>query len=616
MVFWKNLHKNFLKNNMSSPFATSSTADCDLWKQCWTAAATGANGTDFPAMSLLQVYVALPDAESIHPSAFSVLQVLGAIVRGVDTSRMAANTVKAVDTVVSIVKTRIQSSGSLATIRGDVEKLKSLAKDLEKCLQKSVLALRMHDFESEPLKHLMRDIEGPVFPSYLRSIERAAEDNAHVAVVEDGPVWTTWRTQPTVGWLMSGAWHQDVPALREVYPDGLKDYAETLLRTWTVLTFYWGSAALWPRCKDKSKRNGDDCYCDEPMLCHVAHNRNIMCCTVVRRNGVVSSCDQVASWACHKHIRHQAVCQRCLAKQQLVLGGPGPEHNRPTPTGASTDIYNAVVSREESRSVGTVFHLTGVTSRKPPNVPPNWRTSYRLQPSALVAVVKLSVSNESLTPEHTLHWAEIVQSTPPGRAGKGGPAPPQESTFRQQSRMAVRLLGRGDIATFTNEPDLPLNTQIAVIDLRVFVPEVISVLATFANPRFGEHLEQIPFARRLIGTGPSPPLLRLFGQEATIREYTVRSIMGSEIRSLVMLSEDAKRGIIDKILRLPPVLNLYGTQLEAFANGLSSALHCTQGPPGTGKVSACDIFGLYLSQLKSLIFFRRVTLACASFWLW
>eukprot|EP01032_Pedospumella_encystans_P028833 gene28833-32563_t len=34
--FWRQLHKNLLKN--SAPFTTASTDDCDMWKQCWAAA--------------------------------------------------------------------------------------------------------------------------------------------------------------------------------------------------------------------------------------------------------------------------------------------------------------------------------------------------------------------------------------------------------------------------------------------------------------------------------------------------------------------------------------------------------------------------------------------------
>lgn len=430
-----------------------------------------------------------------------------------------------------------------------------------------------------------------MFPDYLGKIALIQPETDMEGAHSDLPAWAAWSADPTVGWLMSGSWHQDVPALKETYEGELTEYAETLLRTWTVLTFYWGSAALWPKCKFKTKRNGAEGNCDEPLLFHSGSNHSRTCCEIVSKQGVKQPCDGRAEWACHKHY-HQAVCQRCLGKLQDILGGAGPVAAKQPPTGASTDIYNAVVSREEARSVGTVFHLTQVASRKPPFVPPNWRTSYRLQPSALVAVVKLSVSNEPLRRDHTLHWAEVVQSVPPSKpgsgGGRGGP-PVHESRIRQEGKMAVRLLGRGDIATFSNsDADLPLSTQVAVIDLRVFVPEVISVLSTFANPQFAEHLKMIPFARRLIGAEESLPLLRMPVGRATIEEYTQDAIFGSEIRCLQMLPDERKQSVFSEIVRLPPVRNLYGTQLEAFANGLRSALHCTQGPPGTGKVTTIE----------------------------
>ena len=51
------------------------------------------------------------------------------------------------------------------------------------------------------------------------------------------------------------------------------------------------------------------------------------------------------------------------------------------------------------------------------------------------------------------------------------------------------------------EPEpLEAGTRVAVIDLQVFVPEVVSVLSTVADPALSEHLKQIPFGRALIGT--------------------------------------------------------------------------------------------------------------------
>ncbi len=299
------------------------------------------------------------------------------------------------DTVVNIVRTRLQSANSLSTVTNGDDTFLLCVQALKGATLKAVMRQRLQDVEATELVHLQSTIEGELFSTYLESVQRALQENAIPLVAVDGPVWTTWRTHPTVGWLTDGAWHQHVPPLRDFYPTGgLQEYAETLLRTWTVLTFYWGTAALWPRCRHKQLKNGQDSFCDEPMLSHLNDGRVVACSeTISRHGGANIPCGAPAVWCCHRHW-NQAVCERCLGKRQSVLGGAGPNPPRTQPTGASTDIYNAVVTREESRTVGTVFHLTHVASRKPPSVPPNWRTTYRLQPAALVAVVKLSVSNE------------------------------------------------------------------------------------------------------------------------------------------------------------------------------------------------------------------------------
>jgi hypothetical protein len=247
-------------------------------------------------------------------------------------------------------------------------------------------------------------------------------------------------------------------------------------------------------------------------------------------------------------------------------------------TGASTDIYDAVVGREEARREGHVLYLTGVKSRRPPAKEPNWHTSYRLQCAGLVGLVPLRAQGMELQRTDAVYWGEIVPSfrAQPGQFTS-------ESQFRQQGRVAVRLLSRGDLPTMEHDPDIALQTPVALIDLRVFVPEVICVLATFARADFAAHLAAIPFARRLIGLDPSPQLLRL-APEAEIKDYVWTALCRSEIASIVMLTLEEKTEAFQKIMALPPVKTLYGTQLEAFASALCSALHCTQGPPGTGKV--------------------------------
>ena len=59
------------------------------------------------------------------------------------------------------------------------------------------------------------------------------------------PPWLGWQQNPTLDWLMSGSWHK-VDGLKAVY-ESSEQYAETLLKLWTLLTFYWGSGAVWPR---------------------------------------------------------------------------------------------------------------------------------------------------------------------------------------------------------------------------------------------------------------------------------------------------------------------------------------------------------------------------------
>lgn len=150
-TFWVRLHQHLLQRKAA--FSPSSAEDCNLWKQCWIAAENGANGSDFPAMSLLQIYIALPDAESIHPAASSVVGVLNRVVIGLrDVSNISkiSESAKVIDAVVSTIKTRLQSSKSLATINvGACDGLSDDVKALKKSLLQRVLRLRSIDYGTE-----------------------------------------------------------------------------------------------------------------------------------------------------------------------------------------------------------------------------------------------------------------------------------------------------------------------------------------------------------------------------------------------------------------------------------------------------------------------------------
>ena len=115
-----------------------------------------------------------------------------------------------------------------------------------------------------------------------------------------------------------------------------------------------------------------------------------------------------------------------------------------------------------------MFHQRDLKLRRPPQVAPNWRASYRLQYSALVAIAHVDSSGLPLSDSTPLHWAEIVPVDRDKSAlGYGD--------FRARGRMAVRLLMPSDLANFAavwadaGSP-LSLGCCVSVIDLRVFVP--------------------------------------------------------------------------------------------------------------------------------------------------
>ena len=143
--------------------------------------------------------------------------------------------------------------------------------------------------------------------------------------------------------------------------------------------------------------------------------------------------------------------------------------------------------------------------------------------------------------------------------------------------MAIRLLGRQDCSAFPPSADMPLDlgSRIAIIDLRVFVPEVVSVLSTFSKDSFSTSLAEIPFANKLIGRGavnniPNPDL------RLTPRDLITSAIHNSEIQFLRILPRNSIVDIINRICSLKQVTTLYGTQLEAFYYGLVCDAHCTQ----------------------------------------
>lgn len=582
----------------------------DHWRPLWSAASRGVLrpwvGEDANAM-LVAMLLELPDSQKYMPVVTDVLQVLLLVVRfavGGSTGTGAKSGkdpvergIVALESVQDAVHNRltIRLREGTAELGDDNATAARLAETLAMQFENAAERLKSacEGVDRLPLKQRARDLIAQVgklevFVDIVRtshSHQHAGSAVTGVAGVEDGgsdtwtltdpeQSWSGWQ-RPTVGWLMTVDW-LDVSELRSKY-DSVAAYVLQLRQLWTMLTFYWGSAALWPRCVTSTGGKGGDAKpCGTPLMTR-AGGRDLMC-TMKLANG--SRCRRPATWRCYKggeKIPHCATCDECLRLRRDALAGRRTHQS-------STDVYDATVEREDVRepSGAVVYKLKNVSSRRPPTVPPNWRTSYRLTTSALVAVVALPCRDDRLRNEAVIQWGEIVDYNSGPNARK------YEAEHRANGCVAVRLLNRGDCAALHAESDKPLEVgvHVAVIDFQVFVPEVISVMNTFTSESFLPNLQDIPFMDALIGRAHRARDAEFHHDENKGAAENIRAaIASSEVEVVRRLTEEQRTNIATRILELGVVKSLYGAQLEAFTDALAHSAHCTQGPPGTGKVS-------------------------------
>jgi hypothetical protein len=74
--------------------------------------------------------------------------------------------------------------------------------------------------------------------SVLKRMIKPHESTSDNTMSQTQP-WNGWRENPSLGWLMNGSWHRDTD-LRSSYSSA-EEYALSLSKLWTLLTFYWGS---------------------------------------------------------------------------------------------------------------------------------------------------------------------------------------------------------------------------------------------------------------------------------------------------------------------------------------------------------------------------------------
>lgn len=537
--FWKDLdRRSKMHSGKRVEIDVYNESKRNLWIETWEYVASGAKGN---LSVLVKPLLQLPRLNIALPTHDIVLRVLIRLVNADDAN------LEDLENTVNVVRNRlIESVRYIKYPTCHVED----AKYLENCWKNSLRSLRnQNDVNFSLFGHIMSRASD--FEQYMNLL--SIEDGVNEA--GEKSTWLGWRDNPTVDWLLSGPWLQG-PKLSKSY-ENTEDYAGSLLKIWPLLTFYWGAGALWPKCVTRG--NNRDKVCGEPMLCPATTGS----CSQCKING--SFCSDIAVWRCHRH-NHDSICKRCLLRvQSNICGQPGLQ--------ASTDIYDGQVYRETVRRDGLVTLLSNLTSRKPPNIAPNWKTSYRLKVSGLVGIIRLKSYGEPLSRNQSIQCGEIVQYNTNSKFD-------DDWRYRTHGQMAVRLIGRSDCSSFPASADssLEINGRVAIVDMRVFVPEVMSVLSIFAQRSFNDILSQIPFIDVIIGRRIAPG--KVLCDTSSAITLIKEAVQTSNICVLRLASDYVKDIIVSKIFHMRQFQSLYGTQLEAFAMGLNQAVHCTQGPPG------------------------------------
>jgi hypothetical protein len=526
---------------------------------------------------LLKSYLSFPDQGGYAPKPETVLQLLCFFLE------KKVKNLSELELVFDIVRDRLQRSSSMCQITSDRDKQSILIlirqlSTLVECATKKIFQLPANDFPKTILISQSLISTLAVYESNVSSLTMTSVDPNENMTVDQDPL-LRWSSSPTIDWLIDGSLYERI-GLKRCYADG-QEYVNTVRKVWAMLTFYWGTAAFWPKCGCQSHGGGPGAggvsearACATPLLTHIGGGGSAgsFYCTK-RGSSHDGRCGRPALWRCMKK-DHDAICQRCLIHRQRALMGP-------SSLNASTDIYDATIQSIQLHGDAHLLHLKNVLSRKPPKENVNWKTSYRLQPSMLVGVIHLHGRNLDLRSSMKIHWGEIILQDK-----KNGPQ--QEYIRRKDQFLSIRLLSRSDCPDLIVSHDMKFSrdSHVAVVDMRVFVPEVMTVLSTLGQRSFLDGFTRVSFSKYLLSpeyqdTSPSLPSEL---SSASLYDHLRVAFQRTTIDCLSTLSEERKEIILQKICHLQVVQSLDRTQREAFVHALLRPLHCTQGPPGTGKV--------------------------------
>lgn len=172
--------------------------------------------------------------------------------------------------------------------------------------------------------------------------------------------------------------------------DSAEHYMETVHKVWVAMTFADGHGALAPHCRTRGQAGGVGC-CNNPLWPVSIHST-----TITDFRCRTRGCPRLVEYSCRIKA-HDALCGECAARSVANhLSGPGQN--------ASTHVYDCKVKHVKSDGI---LYLVEFKSR---NAPPtiHWRTTKRLSPPNLVAIVRVSAKGVSLKETDQIKWGEVT----------------------------------------------------------------------------------------------------------------------------------------------------------------------------------------------------------------
>jgi hypothetical protein len=233
--FWNELYKRVVDTNKKK--FELHIDEYNIWLETWKAAAGGANG---PINILPIAYMRLPALTEISPSPNVIISVFIQILNKINTTQIQKDlptTINVLEAIFDTIKLRL-----INLIQENSEQLLKATTSLEDILFPTIIkCISTYPKDAESFAHLITK------RNYLNDLKKKIKNSTMLKNQQpeqldsngNNKPWLGWQQKPDLNWLMSGSWHK-IEGLKAKY-DSTEDYTETLLRLWTLLTFYWGS---------------------------------------------------------------------------------------------------------------------------------------------------------------------------------------------------------------------------------------------------------------------------------------------------------------------------------------------------------------------------------------